>query len=92
MFHSSNFTLGPTFNLILQRKTQRAAVKGTSNLHNDIQGTNQHFYSESAASIIILYLFLLKRDILHKTTIISKLCSDFCSTVPFLRQNSRISD
>lgn len=68
-FTPSNFTLGPTFNLFLQHKTQRA-VTGTSNLHNDIQGTNQHFYSESAASIIILYLFLLKRDILHKTTII----------------------
>lgn len=89
MFHSSNFTLGPTFNLILQRKTQRS-VTGTSNLHNNIQGTNQHFYSESAASIIILYLFLLKRDILHKTTIISKVCSYFCFTAPFLRQNSRL--
>lgn len=78
MFHSSNFT----FNLFLQLKTQRA-VTCTSNLHNDIQGTNQHFYSESAASIIILYLFLLRCDILHKTTIISKVCSDFCFTVPF---------
>lgn len=66
MFHSSNFTLGPTFNLFSQLKTQRA-VTGTSNLHNDIQGTNQHFYSGSAASTIILYLFLLKCDILHKT-------------------------
>lgn len=79
MFHSSNFTFGPIFNLFLQHKTQRA-VTGTSNLHNDMQRTNQHFYSEPAALIIILYLFFLKRDILHKTTIISKVRGPFFET------------